>query len=72
MNFATQKPKILRGIVSVIGIGLSTLLLVVIPKMNTVSLSTMMDYSPDFAYGFIAIAAFGIAWALVALSRKRV
>ena len=71
VKFATQKPKILRGLVSIIGIGLSVLPLIIIPKMNAVNLSTMSDYSPDFAYGFIGIAVFGILWALMALVWKR-
>ena len=70
-GFATQKPKLLRGIVSLIGIALSILPLILVPKLNVVSLSTMMDFTPDFAYGIITIAVFGVLWALMALIRKR-
>lgn len=72
VDFRFQKPKILRGLIAIIGIVLSVSPLIIVPKMNSVSLATMWDYSPDFAFGFMAIAVLGVLWALMALVRGRV
>jgi CubicO group peptidase (beta-lactamase class C family) len=71
IKFQTQTPKIGRSIVSLIGIVLSILPLIYVPKMTGIGIFDMSKYSPDFAYSFMAIALFGISWALMALFRKR-
>ena len=70
-RFQLQRPTIWRSIVSVIGISLSVLPLVFITKMNGIGILDMAKYSPDYAYGFIAIAVMGVLWSLMALFRKR-
>lgn len=70
-HFQIQKPKILRGVISVIGIILSVLPLVFIPKLFGISMFDMAKYFPDYGYGFMGIAVLGVLWSLMALFRKR-
>jgi hypothetical protein len=71
VNFQTQKPKILRGGTSIIGIVLSVLPFVFIPKLFGVGVFDMAKFFPDYGYGFVGVAIFGVLWSLVALIRKR-
>jgi CubicO group peptidase (beta-lactamase class C family) len=71
-DFQTQKPKILRGGISLVGIALSVLPFVIVPKLFGVGVFDMAKFFPDYGYGFVGIAVFGVLWALVALVRKRV
>lgn len=70
-HFEIQKPKILRGVISVIGIILSVLPLVFIPKLFGIGMFDMAKYFPDYGYGFMGIAVLGVLWSLMALFRKR-
>lgn len=70
-HFEIQKPKILRGVISVIGIILSVLPLVFIPKLFGIGMFNMAKYFPDYGYGFMGIAVLGVLWSLMALFRKR-
>jgi CubicO group peptidase (beta-lactamase class C family) len=71
VRFHLQRPKIGRGVLTLIGIALSVLPLIFIPKMNGIGIFDMAKYSPDYAYSFMAIAGFGVLWSLIALFRKR-
>jgi CubicO group peptidase (beta-lactamase class C family) len=54
----------------IFGIGLSVISVLVLPKMNGITLEGMMRYQPDYAYGFIGIAVFGILASLLRLCKK--
>lgn len=52
------------------GIGLSVAPVLVLPKMFNIPIEAMMRHQPDFAYGFIGIAAFGVLASLLRLCKK--
>jgi CubicO group peptidase (beta-lactamase class C family) len=71
IGFQTQKPKILRVFVSVIGIVISILPLIFMPKLFSIGMFDMAKYFPDYGYGFMGIAVLGVSWSLIAMFRKR-
>jgi CubicO group peptidase (beta-lactamase class C family) len=52
------------------GIGLSVAPVLVLPKLFNIPIEAMMRYQPDFAYGFIGIAAFGVLASVLRLCKK--
>jgi CubicO group peptidase (beta-lactamase class C family) len=65
-----SSPKISGIILCLCAIGLSCLPLIVVPKLNNITLPALIQYTPDYAYGFIAIAVLGTLNALLKLFTK--
>ncbi len=70
LNFSINKPSILSSIRCLFFVVLSWMPVLIIPKMNHITLSAMTRHAPDYAYGFIAIAILGTINALIRLFRK--
>jgi CubicO group peptidase (beta-lactamase class C family) len=54
----------------IFGIGLSVIPVIILPKMNGITLEAMTHYQPDYAYGFIGFAVFGVLASLLRLCKK--
>ncbi len=70
-NFAIHTPKISNLVKCLVSISLSFVPVLLIPKIVNITLVAMIQYSPDFGYGFIVIAIFGTSSALIGLVRKK-
>jgi CubicO group peptidase (beta-lactamase class C family) len=69
-GYSINKPSFLSILRCILGVALSLVMALVIPKVSNVTLRAMFHLQPDYAYGFFAIAIFGILASLFRMFRK--
>jgi CubicO group peptidase (beta-lactamase class C family) len=69
-GFKIGKPRFWTFLRFVFGVGLSLIPVLYVPKIGEIPLEAMAHHQPDYAYGFIGIAIFGVLASLLRVFKK--